>query len=125
MLENKLNEIEKRITEALSQYDWRDDPKLSRDWEKSDVSQDEFERSRGFGRYAGGRYNRPTRTNITGMTFFNVPAGKEQVATSLGLTQTKSGKWGIKHRGDKSLDKDKVDAAEKEFGTGRYWQPNS
>jgi len=106
-------------------WDWRDDPKISREFEKSDVSQDEFERSRGYGRrggYSSGYSNKPS---IKGMTFFNVPADKAQLATSLGLTQTKTGKWGFKHRGDKNLDKAKIDAAEKEFGAGRYWEPKN
>lgn len=111
--------------------DWRDDPKLSRDWEKSDVSQDEFERSRGFGRYGrGGGYS--PRPKMVGITFFDVPPGKEGEARRVGLTQFKSGKWGYKHQFDKNVisvasdrEKSNVSAAEQSFGKGRYWEPRN
>lgn len=120
-------------------YNWRDDPKLSRDWEKSDVSQDEFERERGLGRYSrrggyrggysGGYSQRP---KMVGITFFDVPTGKEEEARRAGLTQFKSGKWGFKHQFDPHIisvasDREKgvVSAAEKSFGKGRFWQPKN
>lgn len=116
-------------------WDWRDDPKIARDFEKSDVSQDEFERSRGYGRYSGGRgrYSRPRpAASPMRITFFNVPAGKESEASKAGLTQFKSGKWGFKHNFDPQVvsvasdrEKSAVSDAEKIFGKGRYWQPKN
>lgn len=116
-------------------WDWRDDPKISRDFEKSDVSQDEFERSRGYGRYSGGRGRYSGQRTVASpmrITFFNVPAGKESEATKAGLTQFKSGKWGFKHNFDPQVvsvasdrEKSAVSDAEKIFGKGRYWEPNS
>jgi hypothetical protein len=116
-------------------WDWRDDPKIARDFEKSDVSQDEFERSRGYGRYSGGRgrYSRPRpAASPMRITFFNVPAGKESEASKAGLTQFKSGKWGFKHNFDPQVvsvasdrEKSAVSDAEKIFGKGRYWEPQN
>lgn len=101
-------------------YDWRDDPKLSRDWEKSDVSQDEFERSRRLGRY---RSHVPS--TMKGITFFNVPAGKEDIALRKGLAQFKSGKWGYKHYSQSLTNNPIIKSIEMEFGPGRYWEPKN
>jgi hypothetical protein len=101
-------------------YDWRDDPAMSRAWEKSDVSQDEFERHKGFAK------QRPVRMSFKGITFFNVPSGKDTLAYEVGLRKLQSGKWGHKHAlsGDTAQDKEILNRAEQEFGKGRYWEPN-
>ena len=61
--------------------------------------------------------------NMVGITFFDVPSGKEEVARKFGLTQLKSGKWGFKHRFDKNIisvasdrEKSTVSAAEDIYG---------
>lgn len=102
-------------------YDWRDDPKLARDFEKSDVSQDEFERHQGLAK------QRPAVMAFKGITFFNVPAGQDQLAYEVGLRKLKSGKWGHKHpkSGDTSSGKEILKRAEQEFGKGRYWEPTN
>ena len=81
------------------------------------------------------RYNRPSyghsnKSNMVGITFFEVPSGKEEVAKRLGLTQFKSGKFGVKHQFDKNIisvasdrEKSMVSSAERTFGKGRYWEP--
>lgn len=69
-----------------------------------------------------GQYS--NRPKMAGITFFNVPSGKESIATQYGLTQTNSGKWGIKHKIGRDYT-GAVSAAEKIFGKGRYWQPNN
>lgn len=65
--------------------------------------------------------------SMVGITFFNVPAGKENAARTVGLKQFKSGKWGHKHfsRSQTTGDVQVLKAAEKEFGKGRYWQPKN
>lgn len=133
-LEKAINSQYKGGINALSgkglEENWRDDPKLSRDFEKSDVSADEFEKSRGLGAYGsrGGGY----KPKMVGITFFNVPAGKEDDARNMGLSQFKSGKWGYKHSFDKNVisvasdrEKSVVSAAERIFGKGRYWEPRN
>ena len=81
------------------------------------------------------RYNRPSyghsnKSNMVGITFFEVPSGKEEEAKRLGLTQFKSGKFGVKHQFDKNIisvasdrEKSMVSSAERTFGKGRYWEP--
>ena len=111
---------------------WLNNPAIERDFEKSDVSPEEYERER-LGRYGrGGRYSGgySSSPNMVGITFFNVPSGKEEEARKAGLTQFKSGKWGFKHRFDKNTisvasdrEKSTVNAAEAIFGKGRYWEP--
>jgi hypothetical protein len=65
--------------------------------------------------------------SMVGVTFFNVPTGKEEIARKIGLKQFKSGKWGHKHvtYTQTTIDVEKLKAAEKEFGKGRYWQPKN
>jgi hypothetical protein len=115
MLENKLNEIQTRITEGSIHTGGFVTPETDADWaalrrrEKGDDD---------------GPNVAPT---MVGVTFFNVPAGKEDTARTAGLKQFKSGKWGYKHfsRSQTTDDVRVLKAAEKEFGKGRYWQPNS
>lgn len=68
--------------------------------------------------------------SMVGITFFEVPSGKEEEAKRLGLTQFKSGKFGVKHQFDKNIisvasdrEKSMVSSAERVFGKGRYWEP--
>jgi len=69
-----------------------------------------------------GQYS--NKPKMAGITFFNVPSGKESIATQYGLTQFKSSKWGIKHKIGRDYT-GAVSAAEKIFGKGRYWEPNN
>jgi len=69
-----------------------------------------------------GQYS--NRPKMAGITFFNVPSGKESIATQYGLTQFKRGKWGIKHKIGRDYT-GAVSAAEKIFGKGRYWEPRN
>jgi len=69
-----------------------------------------------------GQYS--NKPKMAGITFFNVPSGKESIATQYGLTQFKSGKWGIKHKIGRDYTS-AVSAAERILGKGRYWQPNN
>lgn len=123
----KLSEIAKKVME---ERDWLNDPKKERDFEKSDVPIDQYEKERGLGRYGRGGGGHSSAPNMVGITFFNVPSGKEEEARKVGLTQLKSGKWGFKHRFDKNTisvasdrEKSAVSAAEAIFGKGRYWEP--
>ena len=77
-----------------------------------------------------GRSGHSNKSNMIGITFFNVPSGKESVAKQFGLTQFKSGKWGFKHRFDPRIvsvasdrEKSTISAAERALGKGRYWTP--
>jgi len=77
-------------------------------------------------------YGHSNRSNMVGITFFEVPSGSEKEATRLGLTQFKSGKWGVKHQFDKNIisvasdrEKSMVSSAERAFGKGRYWEPRN
>lgn len=125
----KLSEIAKKVME---ERDWLNNPAIERDFEKSDVSPEEYERER-LGRYGrGGGYSGgySSAPNMVGITFFDVPSGKEEEARKVGLTQLKSGKWGFKHRFDPQVisvasdrEKSTVSAAESIFGKGRYWEP--
>ena len=56
--------------------------------------------------------------------FFDVPADKEADATSIGMKQTKSGKWyvGVYNTSGKTT-QDKIDTATLMFGTGKKWAP--
>jgi len=120
MLENKLNEIQTRITEGSFRPGGLVTPETEADW----AALRRYEKGDDDGPMpsTGGGYRRKP---IKGITFFNVPAGKEFIAATYGITKTKSGKWGMIHRQDRNLEKDRVAAAEKEFGTGRYWEPKS
>jgi len=69
-----------------------------------------------------GQYS--NKPKMAGITFFNVPSGKESIATQYGLTKTNSGKWGIKHKIGRDYTS-AVSAAERIFGKGRYWEPRN
>ena len=77
-----------------------------------------------------GQYS--NKPKMAGITFFNVPSGKESIAKQYGLTQFKSGKWGYKHQFDPQVvsvasdrEKSVVSSAERIFGKGRYWEPRN
>jgi len=127
MLENKLNEIQTRITEGSFRPGGLVTPETEADW----AALRRYEKGDDDGPMPspGGGYRRKP---IKGITFFNVPAGKESEATKAGLTQFKSGKWGFKHNFDPQVvsvasdrEKSAVSDAEKIFGKGRYWEPKS
>tara|TARA_B100000929_G_scaffold247489_1_gene206225 strand:- start:5310 stop:5696 length:387 start_codon:yes stop_codon:yes gene_type:complete len=64
------------------------------------------------------------KPQMVGIHFFNVPEDQEERAKQLGLTKTKSGKWGFKmYNTSGKTAQNKVAAAEQEFGKSRYWQP--
>ena len=64
------------------------------------------------------------KTRMVGMFFYNVPAGKEQEAASLGVKQTKSGKWAkTKYNTSGRTFSMQKDMADKAFGDGRWWAP--
>lgn len=69
-----------------------------------------------------GQYS--NKPKMAGITFFNVPSGKESIATQCGLTKTNSGKWGIKHKIGRDYTS-AVSTAERIFGKGRYWEPRN
>ena len=71
--------------------------------------------------YSSNSNKKPT---MVGVYFFNVPAGQEDKAKSMGLSQTKSGKWGFKmYDTSGATAKAKLAKAEQVFGKGNYWQP--
>jgi hypothetical protein len=145
-----------------NRFEWEDDPYHSRRFEKSDVSWREYdmdmnpqnyrvkEGEEEKMRFPGDAYDREEKAEkaergekgnysgysnkpkMAGITFFNVPSGKESIASQNGLTQFKSGKWGFKHRVDPQVvstasdrEKSVVGAAERIFGKGRYWEPRN
>ena len=59
-----------------------------------------------------GHENKPRENK--GMWFYNVPTGKDLEARSIGLKQTKSGKW---------YSRKPSTVADMKFGQGRYWEP--
>lgn len=80
--------------------------------------------------YKSNRSGYSNKPKMVGITFFNVPSGKESIAKQYDLTQFKSGKWGFKHQFDKNIistasdrEKSVVGSAERIFGKGRYWEP--
>jgi hypothetical protein len=135
-----------------NRFEWENDPYHSRRFEKSDVSWREYDMDMNPQSYRfkegeeeklylkgdGNAYDeeeyltrhlaaRPhsrysNKQNMAGITFFEVPAGKEEEAKRLGLIQFKSGKFGIKHKIGRDYT-GAVSAAEKIFGKGRYWEP--
>lgn len=142
-----------------NRFEWENDPYHSRRFEKSDVSWREYdmdmnpqnyrvkEGEEEKMRFPGDAYDREEKAErgekgnysgysnkpkMAGITFFNVPSGKEAVAKQYGLTQFKSGKWGYKHRVDPQVisvasdrEKSAVSAAERVLGKGRYWEPKN
>ncbi len=115
MLETKLNEIQTRITEGSIHTGGFVTPETEADWEAL------RRRERGDD---DGPNVAPT---MVGVTFFNVPAGKEDTARTIGLKKFNSGKWGYKHfsRAQTTYDVEVLKKAKEEFGTGRYWEPKS
>lgn len=69
-------------------------------------------------RKRGTRSNTRSTNKPRGMYFYNVPPGKEVVARTLGLKQTKSGKW---YYSGTEVNR----FADLEFGKGRYWEPKT
>jgi hypothetical protein len=72
-------------------------------------------------------YQAPSdRPVLVGMYFYNVPAGQEDTAAQYGVKQTKSGKWAkAKYTtSGRSFDMQKQ-GADREFGQGRWWQPQT
>ena len=66
------------------------------------------------------------KTRMVGMFFYNVPAGKEQEAASLGVKQTKSGKWAkTKYNTSGRTFNMQKDLADKAFGVGKWWAPKT
>ena len=59
-----------------------------------------------------GHENKPRENK--GMWFYNVPTGKDLEARSIGLKQTKSGKW---------YSRKPSTVADMKFGQGKYWEP--
>jgi len=90
----------------------------------------QYRADHGLDQYNRGRFQiskpriklNPDGPKIDGITFFEVPAGKESIARQHGLTQTNSGKWGIRHKRGRDATR-AVMAAEEIFGKGRYWEP--
>ena len=63
---------------------------------------------------------------MTGMFFYNVKPGEEQTAASLGIKQTKSGKWAkTKYNTSGHTFNFQKDKADKEFGVGKWWSPKT
>jgi hypothetical protein len=63
---------------------------------------------------------------MTGMFFYNVKPGEEQTAASLGIKQTKSGKWAkTKYNTSGHTFNFQKDKADKEFGVGKWWAPKN
>lgn len=72
------------------------------------------------------RQSKPSvKPELVSMTFFNVPADREQEAKDLGLKQTKAGKWYLglyNTSNDKRFDIMSVNAV-RAFGQGKEWKP--
>ena len=158
LMEDDASKQEKPSQQPEDRFEWENDPHHSRRFEKSDVSWREYDMDMNPQNYRfkegeeeklrhtgdvydredaaeRSRYNRPSyghsnKSNMVGITFFEVPSGKEEEAKRLGLTQFKSGKFGVKHQFDKNIisvasdrEKSMVSSAERTFGKGRYWEP--
>jgi hypothetical protein len=74
-----------------------------------------------------GQYQAPQdKPVMTGMFFYNVKPGEEQTAASLGIKQTKSGKWAkTKYNTSGHTFNFQKDKADKEFGVGKWWAPKT
>ena len=71
--------------------------------------------------YTGGPQ---AKTRMVGMFFYNVQPGQEQEAASLGVKQTKSGKWAkTKYNTSGRTFGMQKDMADKAFGVGKWWAP--
>lgn len=76
---------------------------------------------------SGQRYQAPQdKPKMVGMFFYNVQPGQEQEAASLGVKQTKSGKWAKTkyNTSGRTFDFQK-DRADKAFGIGKWWAPKT
>jgi hypothetical protein len=66
------------------------------------------------------------KTRMVGMFFYNVQPGQEQEAASLGVKQTKSGKWAkTKYNTSGRTFGMQKDLADKAFGVGKWWAPKT
>ena len=67
-----------------------------------------------------------SRPVMVGMYFYNIQPGQEDKAAMYGVKQTKSGKWAKTkyNKSGRTFDFQK-DLADKEFGPGRWWAPNT
>ncbi len=69
----------------------------------------------------GSRDKKPT---MLGMYFYDVPPGKEDLASIYGIKKTKSGKWAkIKYDSSGRTFSYQKQGADKEFGPGKWWAP--
>ena len=75
----------------------------------------------------GQRYQAPQdRPQMVGMFFYNVQPGQEELAASLGVKKTKSGKWAkTKYTTSGDSFKFQKGRADTEFGTGKWWAPKT
>jgi hypothetical protein len=66
------------------------------------------------------------RPVMTGMFFYNVQPGQEELAASLGVKKTKSGKWAkTKYTTSGNSFNHQKGRADTEFGTGKWWAPKN
>jgi hypothetical protein len=66
------------------------------------------------------------RPVMTGMFFYNVQPGQEELAASLGVKKTKSGKWAkTKYTTSGNSFNHQKGRADTEFGTGKWWAPKT
>ena len=75
----------------------------------------------------GQRYQAPQdRPVMTGMFFYNVQPGQEELAASLGVKKTKSGKWAkTKYTTSGNSFNHQKGRADTEFGIGKWWAPKT
>ena len=94
--------------------DWQSDPTTSRDFEKSDVSQSEFDRKINPNSY---------KSNGKSLFyFFNITPDKAKLAQDRGIKKLKSGKWAlVSNRGEISPSWKKD--LEHDFGPSKMWTP--
>lgn len=70
--------------------------------------------------------NKKEMPKLTGMYFFDVKQGQEKDASNLGITKTKKGKWVKKiYNTSGRTSQNAVDSANKLFGKGKFWMPES
>lgn len=98
------------------EIDWQSDPTTSREFEKSDVNQSEFDRKINPNSY------KPNGKST--FYFFNITPEKEQHARDRGIRKLKSGKWAlVSNRGEISPSW-KTDL-EHDFGPSKKWIPTN
>ena len=74
--------------------------------------------------YSSPAPSRDKKPEMVGMYFYDVKPGQEDKAASLGVKQTKSGKWAkIKYDKSGRTFGYQKDIADKEFGPGKWWAP--